>query len=133
MSMPKRPFVVRKTITGDFSGTQYVGAVEILPASVEGWLKTVQVRLDATDSNASSVTPFAVDGIDAEDLADEPADDFVVYEGLATALSASAVDADVNEDFDNPRPFKGGLKIGGEVIATGSFTLHVTARGDLGP
>ncbi len=113
----------RKTVevTGSASG---FASTEVYPAGVSGLLLGIDIRLDATDNNASAIVPYAV--CDGDDLGDAPAQQFISFEAASVTLTGSATVADLKGPFDNPTTFYNGLRVGGNVTATGAYKLFIT-------
>lgn len=115
----------RKTVevTGSASG---FASTEVYPAGVSGLLLGIDIRLDATDNNASAIVPYAV--CDGDDLEDAPAQQFISFEAAPVTLTVGGSDtvADLKGSFDNPTTFYNGLRVGGDVTATGAYKLFIT-------
>ncbi|MCK5712075.1 MAG: hypothetical protein KAI25_05110 [Hyphomicrobiaceae bacterium] len=107
--------------------TELVTLPDIVPGG--GRLLGVQVRRDAADTITTDVIPYWVDGGDAI-AANPPPDDRIVHEVAATALTASATSAAINEDIANPRCFNK-LRMGGlfAFSSDGTSTTHWTVWG----
>jgi hypothetical protein len=124
MSTPFRhTFTLTHVASG--SGTEWV-ALEGLPD--EGRLDGVQIRRDAADTITDDVTPYWVTDADVDA---EPADEDVVAKSSVVTLTASALAASLDSDFDNPRGFDKGLNMGGNFTfnAAGTSTTHWTVWG----
>jgi hypothetical protein len=129
--MRSRPFRRTVQLSGNVSGWQ---SQVLYPVGVAGRCDGVAIRLGiAPNNNASAIVPYCVTADDSGTLvtlAATPADDNVVFEATSVALTASATDASLNTDFDNPRSFNG-LRLGGNITATGAFVINVTVWGIL--
>jgi len=122
----------RRSVT--LSGTRAGGAgsefisTEIAPPAGVGTARGFQVRL--VSGPMTAIVPFLVTNENA--LTATPADDDVAAESASVALTASATNADLDSDFDNPRVFARGLRAGGNATfsGNGAYSIVFTAWGD---
>lgn len=115
----------RKTleVTGSVSG---FSSTEVFPPGISGRLLGVDIRLDTTDNNASAILPFAV--CNQDDLANAPPQDNIVFGATSVSLTASATVADLTTMLDNPSVYYDGLRVGGNVTATGAYKIFITVQ-----
>jgi len=111
-------------VTGSASGFASTEVFKSGAQGLRGLVRGVVIRLDVTDNNASSILAMGV--CRGDDLANQPADDDLVFETAAVALTSSAIAADLDTMFDNPKDFENGLRVGGNVTATGAYKLFFT-------
>lgn len=115
----------RRTVelTGNASG---FNSVEVFPSGISGRLLGVDIRLDTTDNNASAILPFAV--CNQDNLQITPPQDNIVFDATSVSLTASATVADLTTMFDNPSVYYDGLRVGGNVTATGAYKIFITVQ-----
>lgn len=118
-------FVNIVTVSGDFSGTQWVG-VAVFDQSTRGELYGFVVRQDTTGGNASRVENLAfVHTYQGLTLTSAPPEEHLsmLVEGFDT--TADAAQASASGTSDPPGGFANGLAIQMRVTASGAFQFEI--------
>ena len=110
-------------VTGIASG---FSSTEVFPAGNSGRMLGVDIRLDTADNNASAILPFAV--CNQDNLQDAPPQDNIVFDSTSVSLTPSDTVAGLTTMFTNPGTYFDGLRVGGNVTATGAYKIFITVH-----